>query len=166
MLSVDENKPAGKSGRRKNKKKAEQQAKAIAQQASRTAPLPDAESSGEINLPVVAAEVPAVEPAPRLPQRAAEPVGLQTIANAYGSFAKNAIERSWTFLGQLATARSPVEAFAIQMAFAKEAAETFAAGTRMIGELHGELARQRVLHLEDIVARITRAASEPRAVRH
>lgn len=163
MLSVDENKPAGKSGRRKNKKKAEQQAKAIAQQANR---LADAESSGEINLPVVAAEVPAVEPAPRLPQRAAEPVGLQTIANAYGSFAKNAIERSWTFLGQLATARSPVEAFAIQMAFAKEAAETFAAGTRMIGELHGELARQRVLHLEDIVARITRAASEPRAVRH
>jgi hypothetical protein len=184
MLSADETRTAGKSGQRKEKnrgkKKAEQRAKTAAQPAATAEQLPDAhlqeaspEISREISVPAAAAEFPshevvAVEAPARLPARAAEstPVSLQTIANAYGSYTKTAFDQAFAFFGKLATARSPAEALALQMAFAMEACETLAAGAQRIGELHGELARQRALNLESLVARITQTTFELRATRH
>jgi len=62
--------------------------------------------------------------------------------------------------------RSLDKAFEVQTEFAKQAFETFLAESRKIHELHSELARQRVVHLEGFVARITQTTFVLRATRH
>jgi hypothetical protein len=59
--------------------------------------------------------------------------------------------------------RSFDKAFEVQTEFAKQAFETFLAESRKIHELHSELARQRVVHLEGFVARITQTTFVLRA---
>ena len=98
-----------------------------------------------------------------VPAVSAEPVvaSLATIANAYGAYTGKSVELTWSFLEKLAAVRSLDKAFEVQTEFAKQAFETFLAELRKIYELHGELARQRVVHLE-VVARITQATFVPR----
>src|SRR5262245_12564128 len=155
MLSADDNKPVGKTAPRRGKKKA----KAGAQQGAPTEPLRDAaeqaeeaaaqveeiaaqseEIATEISVPVAEpegapAEASTVEVIARPPAVAVDvvvPVNVQTIADAYGDCTRRSLERAWTFLGKLASARSPVEAFELQMAFAREACETFVAESQKI----------------------------------
>jgi hypothetical protein len=100
--------------------------------------------------------------APREPFQA----GAQAIADAYGDYIRTSLQHAWTFLGQLATARSPVEAVELQMAYAKQACESFVAKSQEIAELHEQMTRQRVMHFEGFVARLTQTTLEIRATHH
>ena len=91
---------------------------------------------------------------------------LATIANAYGAYTGKSVQLTWSFLEKLAAVRSLDKAFEVQTEFAKQAFETFFAESRKIHELHSELARQRVVHLEGFVARITQTTFVLRATRH
>ena len=84
-------------------------------------------------------------------------------ANAYGAYIGKTVELTWSFLEKLAAVRSLDKAFDVQKEFAKQAFETFHAESRKIQELHSELARQRVVHLEGFVARITQTTFALRA---
>jgi hypothetical protein len=195
MLSADGNKPTGKPAPRRGKKKAKAgaqqdarteplrdvaaqaeeaaaQTEEIAAQAEEIAVQAE-EIVTEISAPVAETDgAPAktsfVEVIASPPAVSVDvvPVNLQTIANAYGDYTRRSLERAWTFLGKLASARSPVEAFELQMAFAKEACETFVAESQKISDLHGELAKQKVLNFEGFVARITQTTFELHATRH
>lgn len=191
MLSAGENKPTGKSGRRGGKKKAGQRTAASEKRAGAAHQLPDASAdvSQEIRheteqetrqetSPEISAQAPSaaalpgaasgVEIAASAPVAAAEPSQASTraIADAYGDYIGTSVERAWTFLGKLATARSPVEAFELQMEYAKQACESFVAESQKIAALHEQLTRQRVMHLEGFVAKLTQTTLEIRATRH
>jgi phasin family protein len=103
-----------------------------------------------------------------VPAVSAEPVvaSLATIANAYGAYTGKSVELTWSFLEKLAAVRSLDKAFEVQTEFAKQVFETFLAESRKIHEIHSELARQRVVHLEGFVARITQTTFVLHATRH
>jgi len=113
-------------------------------------------------------EISATDIIPTVPAVSAEPVvaSLATIANAYAAYTGKSVEQTWSFLQKLAAVRSLDKAFEVQTEFAKQAFETFFAESRKIHELHSELARQRVVHLEGFVARITQTTFVLRATRH
>ncbi|MGY8705276.1 phasin family protein [Bradyrhizobium sp. 18BD] len=94
------------------------------------------------------------------------PASTQAIADAYSDYIRTSLEHAWTFLGKLATARSPVEALELQMAYTKEACASFVAESQKIAELHEQMTRQRVMHFEGFVARLTQTTLEIRATRH
>ncbi|MBR1170378.1 phasin family protein [Bradyrhizobium liaoningense] len=182
MLSAVDNKPKGKSGRR-GKKKAGQRTGAGEQRASAAHQLPDASAETEqkieqepsrqisAEIPSAAAlpdEAPGMELAASPPVAPVEPLeaSTQAIADAYSDYLRTSLEQAWSFLGKLATARSPVEAFEIQMAYAKQACDSFVAESQKITELHEQLTRQRVMHLEGFVAKLTQTTLEIRALRH
>jgi phasin family protein len=110
-------------------------------------------------------ETSATDIIPTVPAVSAEPVvaSIATIANAYGAYTGKSVELTWSFLEKLAAVRSLDKAFEVQTEFAKQAFETFLAESRKIQELHSELARQRVVHLEGFVARITQTTFVLRA---
>lgn len=190
MLSAVGNKPTGKSGRRagKNgKKKAGQRTGAGEQPASAAHQLPDAsaEDRQEIEQQTeqepsrpISAEIPSaaalpdqasgMEIAASPPVAPVEPIqaSTQAIADAYSDYIRRSLEHAWSFLGKLAMARSPVEAFELQMAYAKQACDSFVAESQKITELHEQLTRQRVMHLEGFVAKLTQTTLEIRAIRH
>lgn len=93
-------------------------------------------------------------------------VSARAIADAYSDYLRTSLERAWAFLGKLAAARSPVEAFELQMEYAKQASDSFVAESQKIAELHEQLTRQRVTHFEGFVARLTQTTLEIRATRH
>jgi hypothetical protein len=109
-------------------------------------------------------ETSATDIIPTVPAVSAEPVvaSIATIANAYGAYTGKSVELTWSFLEKLAAVRSLDKAFEVQTEFAKQVFETFLAESRKIHELHSELARQRVVHLEGFVARITQTTFVPR----
>ena len=113
-------------------------------------------------------ETSATDIIPTVPAVSAEPVvaSLATIANAYGAYTGKSVELTWSFLEKLAAVRSLDKAFEVQTEFAKQAFETFFAESQKIHELYSELARQRVVHLEGFVARITQTPFVLRATRH
>jgi len=195
MLSAIENKPTGKSGRRGGKKKAGQRTGAGEQHATAAHQLPDAsaeisqessqenrqeteqeigqETSREISeqVPSAAAlpgEASGMEIAASAPVAPVEPsqASPQAIAGAYSDYTRTSLEQAWTFLGKLAAARSPVEAFELQMGYAKQVCESLIAESQKIAEMHGQLTRQRVMHFEGVVARLTQTTLEIRATRH
>jgi hypothetical protein len=191
MLSAIENKPTGKSGRRGGKKKAGQRTAAGEQHATAAHQLPDAsaeisqenkqetqqeigqETSREISAQVPsAAALPGgasgMEIAASAPVAPVEPsqASAQAIADAYSDYTRTSLEHAWTFLGKLAAARSPVEAFELQMEYAKQVCGSLIAESQKIAELHGQLTRQRVMHFEGFVARLTQTTLEIRATRH
>ncbi|UPK40421.1 phasin family protein [Bradyrhizobium sp. 186] len=191
MLSAVENKPTGKSGRRGGKKKAGQRTGAGEQHTTAAHQLPDAsaeisqenrqeteqeirqETSREISAPVPSAaalpgEASGMEIAASAPVAPVEPsqASTQAIADAYSDYTRTSLEHAWTFLGKLATARSPVEAFELQMEYAKQVCESLIAESQKIAELHGQLTRQRVMHFEGFVARLTQTTLEIGATRH
>ncbi|MET4390270.1 hypothetical protein ABIB73_006052 [Bradyrhizobium sp. F1.4.3] len=187
MLSAVENKPTGKSGRRGGKKKGGQRTGAGEQHATAAHRLPDAsaeisqenrqeirqETSREISAQVPSAaalpgEASGMEIAASAPVAPVDPsqASTQAIADAYSDYTRTSLEHAWTFLGKLATARSPVEAFELQMEYAKQVCESLIAESQKIAELHGQLTRQRVMHFEGFVARLTQTTLEIRATRH
>ncbi|AJA63545.1 MULTISPECIES: phasin family protein [Bradyrhizobium] len=194
MLGTIENKPTGKSGRRGAKKKAGQRTRAGEQHATAAHQLPDAsaeisqetrqenrqENEQEIRQetsPEVGAQVPSAAALPveasgmEIAASAVAPVepsqaSTQAIADAYSDYTRTSLEHAWTFLGKLATARSPVEAFELQMEYAKQVCGSLIAESQKIAELHGQLTRQRVMHFEGFVARLTQTTLEIRATRH
>ncbi len=195
MLSAIENKPTGKSGRRGGKKKAGQRTGAGEQHATAAHQLPDAsaeisqenkqenrqeteqeirqETSREISAQVPSAaalpgEASAMEIAASAPVAPVEPsqAGTQAIADAYSDYTRMSLEHAWNFLGKLAAARSPVEAFELQMEYAKQVCESLIAESQKIAELNEQLTRQRLTHFEGFVARLTQTTLEIRATRH
>jgi len=90
----------------------------------------------------------------------------QAIADAYSDYTRTSLEHAWNFLGKLAAARSPVEAFELQMEYAKQVCGSLIAESQKIAELHGQLTRQRVMHFEGFVAKLTQTTLEIRATRH
>ena len=160
MLNAGGNK--GKSERRG--KKAESRKQAGGQHGFEAEPRPDQlqDAQEQINEQIASSDISALENSatdvvPTVPAVSAEPVvaSLATIANAYGAYTGKSVELTWSFLEKLAAVRSFDKAFEVQTEFAKQAFETFLAESRKIHELHSELARQRVVHLEGFVARIT-----------
>lgn len=97
--------------------------------------------------PAVAAPSDSPPTAPETPAEAV-PVSVQTIANAYGSYAAKSLEQTRSFFEQLAGARSLDKAFELQAEFTKLAYETFVAESQRIRELHSELAKQRLKALQ------------------
>lgn len=94
------------------------------------------------------------------------PASTQAIADVYSDYARRSLEHAWTFLGKLATARSPVEAFELQMEFAKQAYESFVTESQKVADLSEQLTRQRAIHFEGFVARLTQTTFEIRTTRH
>jgi phasin family protein len=184
MLNAGGNKAIGKSGQRKGKterqgKKAEPRKQAAGQQGFEAEPRPDQlqdaqeQINEQISAPVATIDISPVETfatdiIPTVPAVPAEPVAVSiaTIANAYAAYTGKSVEQTWSFLQKLAAVRSLDKAFEVQTEFAKQAFETFFAESRKIHELHSELARQRVVHLEGFVARITQTTFVLRATRH
>lgn len=196
MLSAGEHKPTGKSGRRGGKKKAGQRTGAGEQHATAAHPVPDVsaeisqqteqenrqenkqateqETSREISAQVPSAaalpgEASGMEIAASAPVASVEPShasSTQAIANAYSDYTRTSLEHAWAFLGKLAAARSPVEAFELQMEYAKQVCDSFVAESQKIAELHEQLTRQRVMHFEGFVAKLTQTTLEIRATRH
>ncbi|WP_244550053.1 phasin family protein [Bradyrhizobium sp. cf659] len=191
MLSAIENKPTGKSGRRGGKKKAGQRTAAGEQHATAAHQLPDASAEisqenkqeteqeiGQETSQEIGAQVPSaaalpggasgMEIAASAPVAPVEPsqASTQAIADAYSDYTRTSLEHAWTFLGKLAAARSPVEAFELQMEYTKQVCDSLIAESQKIAELHGQLTRQRVMHFEGFVARLTQTTLEIRATRH
>jgi phasin family protein len=184
MLNAGGNKAIGKSSQRKGKterqgEKAEPQKQAAEQQGFEAEPRPDQlqdaqeQINEQISAPVATIDISPVETfatdiIPTVPAVPAEPVAVSiaTIANAYAAYTGKSVEQTWSFLQKLAAVRSLDKAFEVQTEFAKQAFETFFAESRKIHELHSELARQRVVHLEGFVARITQTTFVLRATRH
>ncbi|SFO81362.1 Phasin protein [Bradyrhizobium sp. Ghvi] len=188
MLSSIENKPAGKSGRRGGKKKAAQRTGADKQHA--TAAHQSADAAAEISqgnkqeqdnrqevetTPRISAAVasaaalpPGTEVAASAPVAPVESLQAspQAIADAYSRYISNSLEDAWAFLGKLATARSPIEAFELQIEYAKQACESFVAESREIVGLHEQMTRQRFMHFEGFVAKLTQTTLEIRATHH
>ena len=130
----------------------------------------NAEINEQISAPVAWSDISPLETSatdiiPTVPAVSAEPVvaSIATIANAYGAYTGKSVELTWSFLEKLAAVRSLDKAFEVQTEFAKQVFETFLAESRKIHELHSELARQRVVHLEGFVARITQTTFVLRA---
>jgi phasin family protein len=188
MLNAGGNKVIGKASQRKGKterrvSKAVPRKQAGEEQGLEAEPKPDQlqhaeeqineQISEQISTPVASMDVSPLGPSvtdiiPTVPAVSAEPVvvSIATIANAYGAYTGKSVELTWSFLEKLAAARSLDKAFEAQTEFAKHAFETFLAESRKIHELHSELARQRVVHLDVFVARMTRTAFAQRATRH
>jgi hypothetical protein len=114
----------------------------------------------EVSAPVVAAEssaqLPSSAGAPASAAANTASVSVQAVTNAYGDYSWKSLDQARTFFEQLAGVRSLDKAFQLQSDFAREAYDTFVAESRRIRELHGALAKQRLGHLEELVARMTR----------
>ena len=185
MLNAGGNKSIVKSGQRKGKterqgRKAEPRKQAGEQQGLEAEPRPDQlqdaqeqineQISEQISAPVASIDVSPLETSgtdivPTVLTVSAEPVpvSIATIANAYGAYTGKSVEQTCSFLEKLAAVRSFDKAFEVQTEFAKQAFETFFAESRKIHELYSELARQRVVHFEGFVARITQTTVVLRA---
>ena len=70
------------------------------------------------------------------------PLGLQSVAQAYGDYTRKSWQASRFLVERLVTARTFDEAIEIQGEFAKQAYANFLAQSERICELYGELAKQ------------------------
>ena len=125
-------------------------------------------NADRLNLKEVLSEASGMEIAASAPVAPVEPsqASPQAIADAYSDYTRTSLEHAWNFLGKLAAARSPVEAFELQMEYAKQVCGSLIAESQKIAELHGQLTRQRVMHFEGFVAKLTQTTLEIRATRH
>jgi hypothetical protein len=179
MSNSEQNKPGGKSGKRKQKRsqKPDQPQTAMPDQQQAAKDLIDATIASTDTSPadevaaadkspaevVAAAETPAVaevSPTDAPPVRAAtpapadtppvsaatpaqtSPVGLQTIASAYGDCTRKSLEDARSYVEKLSGVRSIDKAVEVQTEFAKQAYETFVADSWKIRGLYSELFKQ------------------------
>ena len=180
MLSRDDDKPTARSGQRKGKaeqpgRKGEQRnrkagpqqnAKADLKAASKADSLQRAAEASskdireQANAPISSADKAGIPAAPAVtcPAGSVEtsPVNFQTVANAYGDFSRKSLEQTRSFFEKLAGVRSLGKALELQTEFAREAYETFVTESRRIGELHGQLAAQRLKRFEGFMTRMSK----------
>jgi Phasin protein len=159
MSSIEESKPAGKSGRRQRKGEMRREKSAVAanqvpveeqaselnaEQTSQADPQPPA--SGFQGIATDSKIVDTVaDDAPSPTEVAAtelSPVDLRTIANAYRDYTRKSFEEFGLFFEQLSAARSLAKAMEIQSEFVKRAYENSVAESQRIRELHRRLASQ------------------------
>ncbi len=178
MLSSDETKAGGKPKDRKARP-AQDGDKARQRKRKAAAPVPETDQpqsvAEEIGEPVALAETvapaAATESAEPLPAPAdtspiapsaseSAPVSYRTLADAWGSYSRTSLEQTRSYFEKLAGVRSLGAAFEVQAEFAKQACETFVAQSQRIGELQGELAKQRLKRLEGLMERMTPGARE------
>jgi hypothetical protein len=173
MLSSDETKTGGKPNSRKDRR-AQNRDKAGQQKRKATAQVPEMDqpqsAPEEIGEPVAVAVTETAAPvaeAAALPSSAetssadaplavpavaeeSVPVSYRTIADAWGNYSRTSLEQTRSYFEKLAGVRSLGAAFEVQAEFAKQACETFVAQSQKIGELQGELAKQRMKRLEGL----------------
>jgi hypothetical protein len=88
------------------------------------------------------------------------PVGLQTIANAYGDYTRKSLEQTRSFFETLARVRTLDRAVEVQVEFAKQAYETFVSEMQKICGLQTDLARRSLRPWEGFMAKTNREAHQ------
>jgi hypothetical protein len=169
MLSSDETKAGGKP----RKVKPPQGDKAKARTRKAAAPVPDADQPQNIpeqaEAEIQAAEIEAVvetatpallsseDTSPVVPAVAEEsaPASYRALADAWGNYSRTSLEQTKVYFEKLAGVRSLGAAFEVQAEFAKQACETFVAQSQRIGELQGDLAKQRLKRIEGFMQKMT-----------
>jgi hypothetical protein len=91
-----------------------------------------------------------------VPPADAAAISFQTIANAYGDYARKSCDETRSFVERLRGVRSLDEALGIQAEFATQAYLTFLAESQKIFGIYRELARQSFRPLERLAARAAR----------
>ena len=171
MLSSDETKAGGKPRKAKPgaDKAREKRRKAVAQVAEPDRPdiaAPDiaAQDTGDaVALTETAAPVPSpADTAPTVPAAAEDsaPVNYRTLADAWGNYSRTSLEQTRAYFEKLAGVRSLGAAFEVQAEFARQACETFVAQSQKIGELQGELTKQRLKRLEGFMEKMTQGTRQ------
>ena len=180
MLSSDGTKSGGKPNSRKERR-AQNRDKDRQQKRKTAAQVPETDQSQSIPetisetvavmetaAPVTAAETAAPPPpspvdtssvdAPPVvpaPSEESTPVSYRSIADAWGNYSRTSLEQTRSYFEKLAGVRSLGAAFEVQAEFAKQACDTFIAQSQRIGELQGELAKQRMKRLEGFMEKMT-----------
>jgi phasin family protein len=150
MSSGDHNKPGGKAGQRSRKAEQRRDKKPARPQGPVQERQQDAEK--QIDAVVASSETAsagAAAPADPLP------IGLHTIATAYGDYTRKSLEETRSFVEKLSEVRSLGKAVEVQTEFAKQAYDTFVAESQKMRELYGKLARQTLKPLEGFVTKST-----------
>src|SRR6266480_1948542 len=151
MSNSDQNKPGGKSGKRKQKRsqKPDQAQTPMPDQQQAAKELIDAAIASADTSPadeVAAADTPPVSAATQADTSPASadtsPVGLQTIATAYRDCTRKSLEDARSYVEKLSGARSLDKAVEVQTEFAKQAYDTFVADSWKIRGLYSELFKQ------------------------
>jgi hypothetical protein len=169
MLSSDETKAGGKP----RKAKPPQGDKAKPRTRKAAAPVPDADQPQNIpeqaEAEIQAAEIEAVvetatpallsseDTSPVVPAVAEEsaPASYRALADAWGNYSRTSLEQTKVYFEKLAGVRSLGAALEVQAEFAKQACETFVAQSQRIGELQGDLAKQRLKRIEGFMQKMT-----------
>jgi hypothetical protein len=173
MLSSDGTKGGGKPRKARppqNGDKAKQRNRKAAAQ------LPEADQSLRSAPEQAEAEVPAADmtvaetETPALPSSAdtapdvsvvakeSAAVSYRALADAWGNYSRTSLEQTKVYFEKLAGVRSLGAAFEVQAEFAKQACDTFVAESQRIGELQGELAKQRLKRLEGFMGKLVPGA--------
>jgi hypothetical protein len=173
MLSSDETRAGGKPRKAKPPQdgdKAGQRKRKIAAQVPEAdqpqiaqAQIDQAVAQIEAPAPVAVAEAAAPLPSsaeisPTAPAAGTSaPVSYRAIADAWGDYSRTSLEQTKAYFEKLAGVHSLGAAFEVQAEFAKQACDTFVAQSQRIGELQGELAKQRMKRLEGFMTGRTKA---------
>jgi hypothetical protein len=113
---------------------------ALAIQEAAAAGLASGEASAVADVPVVApSDAPSMDPGAPTGDT---PIGVQTIANAYRSYARKSMQQTGVLAEKLMGARSLDKAVEVQTEFAREAYANFVADSGNIWELHSRLVRE------------------------
>ena len=133
MSNSDQNKPGGKSGKRKQKRSQKPD--------QAQTPMPDQQQAAKelIDAAIASADT---SPADEVVAADTSPVGLQTIATAYRDCTRKSLEDARSYVEKLSGARSIDKAVEVQTEFAKQAYETFVADSWKIRGLYSELFKQ------------------------
>ena len=162
MLSSDETRGGGKPNQRKGKpaqmnKKGEQRNRKTAQpletKPDQVQHAQEEMRAEEMSAPVITATE--TVPAPSAEITEAASVSYRTIADAWGNYSRTSLEQTKVLFEKLAGARSLGAAFEVQAEFAKQACDTFVAQSQKIGELQGEMTKQRMKRLEGFMQKMT-----------
>jgi hypothetical protein len=100
-------------------------------------------ASVSADVPLIGEVAPAVAPTmdPAAPAENA-PIGMQTIANAYRSYAHKSLQQTGSLAEKLMGARSVDKVIEAQTEFTRQACANLVTESRNIGELYGRLASQ------------------------
>jgi len=170
MLSSDETKAGGKP----RKAKPQDGDKSRSRKLKTAAQVPDADqpqsipeqaeaeisTAAEIGT-VAETETPALlsseDTSPVVPAIAEEsaPASYRALADVWGDYSRTSLDQTRSYFEKLAGVRSLGAAFEVQAEFAKQACETFVAQSQRIGELQGELTKQRLKRLEGFMQKMT-----------
>ncbi len=83
--------------------------------------------------------------------------GFQTIATAYGEYAKKSFEDTKSFVEKLAGVKSLDKAIEVQTEYVKSAYETFVSESQKIAGLYADLAKQASKPFEGLITKFNPA---------